>query len=73
MTKFLRQSKHRFLQQIKDMKILSILFLMFLLNNCSGSNFAKIKFGERCTASDAKQLQRKSYVWFVSKDAIKGF
>ena len=32
---------------------------------------AKVKFGKRCTASDAKQLQEKSYVWFVSKDAAK--
>ena len=55
------------------MKILSILSLLFLLTNCAGSNFAKVKFGERCTASDAKQLQEKSYVWFVSKDAAKDF
>jgi len=34
---------------------------------------AKIKFGPRCTASDEKQLQEKSYVWFVSKDAVKDF
>jgi len=34
---------------------------------------AKIKFGARCTASDEKQLQEKSYVWFVSKDALKEF
>ena len=55
------------------MKILSILSLLFLLTNCVGSNTAKVKFGERCTASDAKQLQEKSYVWFVSKDAAKDF
>ena len=57
------------------MKIFTILSLLFLLTNCAGSNMAggTIKFGERCTASDAKQLQEKSYVWFVSKDAAKDF
>ena len=55
------------------MKILSILSLLLLLTNCAGSNMAKIKFGPRCTASDEKQLQEKSYVWFVSKDAVKDF
>ena len=55
------------------MKTLSILSLLLLLNNCAGSNLAKVKFGERYTASDAKQLQEKSYVWFVSKDAAKDF
>jgi len=55
------------------MKILSVLSLLLLLTNCAGSNMAKIKFGPRCTASDVKQLQEKSYVWFVSKDAAKDF
>ena len=55
------------------MKILSILSLLLLLTNCAGSNMAKIKFGPRCTASDTNQLQEKSYVWFVSKDAAKNF
>tara|TARA_B100000902_G_C26877976_1_gene701143 strand:+ start:212 stop:421 length:210 start_codon:yes stop_codon:yes gene_type:complete len=57
------------------MKILSILSLIILLTNCSGggSSLAKVKFGARCTASDANQLQEKSYVWFVSKDAAKDF
>ena len=57
------------------MKILSIVSLLFLLTNCAGSNMAgsKIKFGPRCTVSDEKQLQEKSYVWFVSKDAAKDF
>ena len=55
------------------MKILSILSLLFLLTNCAGSNMAKIKFGARCTASDSKQLQEKSYVWFVSKEAVQDF
>ena len=55
------------------MKILSVLSLLLLLTNCAGSNMAKIKFGPRCTASDTNQLQEKSYVWFVSKDAAKDF
>ena len=67
------QSKHRFFYQINAMKILSILPLLFLLTNCAGGNLAKVKLGERCTASDTKQLQEKSYVWFVSKDAAKDF
>ncbi len=54
------------------MKTLSILSLLFLLTNCS-SSLQAVKFGERCTKSDAKQLQEKSYVWFVSKDAAKDF
>ena len=55
------------------MKILSILSLLLLLTNCAGSNMAKIKLGPRCTASDANQLQEKSYVWVVSKEALKDF
>ncbi len=55
------------------MKIISILSLLFFLTSCAGSNLAKIKFGERCTASNEKQLQEKSYVWFVSKDAANDF
>jgi hypothetical protein len=54
------------------MKTLSILSLLLLLTNCAGGKSA-VRFGERCTASDAKQLQEKSYVWFVSKDATKDF
>ena len=55
------------------MKILSVLSFLLLLTNCAGSNMAKIKFGPRCTASDISQLQEKSYVWFVSKEAVKDF
>ena len=55
------------------MKILSILSLLLLLTNCTGSNMAKIKLGPRCTASDSSQLQEKSYVWVVSKEALKDF
>ena len=54
------------------MKTLSILSLLFLLTNCA-SSLQAVKFGERCTASDKNQLQEKSYVWFVSKDAAKDF
>ena len=55
------------------MKILSIIFLLFFLTNCAGNNVAKIKFGKRCTVSDANELQEASYVWFVSKEALKDF
>ena len=67
------QSKHRFIYHIVIMKILSILSLLLLLTNCAGSNMAKVKFGPRCTKSDMSQLQEKSYVWFVSKDALQDF
>ena len=55
------------------MKILSILSLLLLLTNCAGSNMAKVKIGKRCTTADTNKLQESSYVWFVSKDAIKDF
>ena len=55
------------------MKSLSIISLLLLLTNCAGSNIAKMKIGKRCTVSDANQLQESSYVWFVSKDAVKDF
>ena len=55
------------------MKILSILLLILLLTNCASGNMAKVKIGKRCTASSTNQLQESSYVWFVSKDAIKDF
>ena len=54
------------------MKTLSIISFLLLLTNCS-SSLQAVKFGERCTATDAQQLQEKSYVWFVSKDAAKDF
>ena len=54
------------------MKTLSILSLLFLLTNCSNS-LQSVKFGERCTAADEKQLQEKSFIWFVSKSAAKDF
>ncbi len=55
------------------MKILFTLSLLLLLTNCTGGNMAEIKFGPRCTESDISQLQEKSYVWFVSKDALQNF
>ncbi|MDA8822121.1 hypothetical protein N9N34_00135 [Candidatus Pelagibacter bacterium] len=55
------------------MKTLSIISLLLLLTNCAGSNIAKMKIGKRCTVSDTNQLQESSYVWFVSKDAVKDF
>jgi len=67
------QSKHRFFSHIIAMKILSILSLLFLLSNCASGDVAKIKFGKRCTAADANGLKESSYVWVISKDALKSF
>lgn len=55
------------------MKTLSIISLLFLLTNCAGGQMSSMKFGKRCTVSDTNQLQESSYVWFVSKDAIRDF
>ena len=55
------------------MKTLSIISLLLLLTNCAGANMAKMKIGKRCTVFDTNQLQESSYIWFVSKDAIKDF
>ena len=55
------------------MKIISIISIFFLLANCAGGNVAQIKLGKRCTAADSRQLQESSYVWFISKDALKNF
>ena len=55
------------------MKILSILSLLFILTNCAGGNVAKVKFGKRCTAADNSGLKESSYIWLVSKDALKSF
>lgn len=55
------------------MKILSLLMLLLLLNNCAGGNVAKIKFGKRCTVANERQLQETSYIWFISKEASKDF
>ena len=46
---------------------------MLLLTNCAGGNMAKVKIGKRCTIADASKLQESSYVWVVSKDALKDF
>ncbi len=43
------------------------------MSNCAGGNVAKIKFGKRCTAANGEGLKESSYVWVVSKDAIKSF
>ena len=55
------------------MKTLSIISLLFLLTNCAGGQMSSMKFGKRCTVSDANQLQESSYIWFVGKDAVKDF
>mgnify|MGYP005673467741 CR=1 FL=1 len=53
------------------MKTILVIFISLLLTNCAGGNVAKVKFGKRCTIADTKQLQETSYVWFVSKEALK--
>ena len=55
------------------MKILSIAALLLMLTNCAGGNVAKIKFGKKCTVADSKQIQESSFIWFVSKEAVKDF
>ena len=55
------------------MKIILILSLFILLTNCAGGNVAKIKFGKKCTIANSEKLQESSYVWFVSKEAVKNF
>ena len=52
---------------------LSILTLLLLVTNCAGGNMAKIKFGKKCTASDENGLKESSYVWVISKEALKSF
>jgi len=34
---------------------------------------AKVKFGKRCTAADNNGLKESSYVWVISKDALRSF
>jgi len=53
------------------MKILSILTLFLLITNCTGGS--KLAFGKRCTQADENGLKESSYVWVVSKEAIKSF
>ena len=55
------------------MKILSTFMLLLMLTNCAGSNMAKVKFGKKCTTLDKNNLQESSYVWVISKDALKDF
>ena len=54
-------------------KIFITIISLFFLANCAGGNVAKIKFGKRCNVADGKGLQEASYVWFVSKEALKDF
>ena len=55
------------------MKTISIITLLLMLTNCAGGNVAKIKLGKKCTVADSKQIQESSFIWFVSKEAIKDF
>ena len=55
------------------MKILSTFMLLLILTNCAGGNMAKVKFGKRCTAADENGLKESSYVWVISKEALKSF
>ena len=55
------------------MKTLSIISLLLLLANCAGGNMAKVKIGKRCTIANVSQLQESSYVWVVSREALKDF
>ncbi len=55
------------------MKILSTFMLLLMLSNCAGNNMAKVKFGKRCTAADENGLKESSYVWVISKEALKSF
>ena len=47
--------------------------LLLILSNCAGNNMAKVKFGKRCTAADENGLKESSYVWVISKEALKSF
>jgi len=55
------------------MKILSTFMLLLMLTNCAGNKMAKVKFGKRCTAADENGLKESSYVWVISKEALKSF
>ena len=55
------------------MKILSIIAFVLLLNVFAGGNVDKVKFGKKCTTLDKNNLQESSYVWVISKDALKDF
>ncbi len=44
-----------------------------MLTNCAGGNVAKIKFGKKCTVANSAKLQESSYIWFISKEALKDF
>ena len=55
------------------MKILYTFMLLLMLTNCAGNNMAKVKFGKKCTAADENGLKESSYVWVISKEALKSF
>ena len=55
------------------MKTLSILSLLIFLTNCAGANVSSMKFGKRCTQSDANGLQESSYIWLISPDVKASF
>ena len=55
------------------MKIIYILSLLLMLTNCAGGNVAKINFGKKCTVANSAKLQESSYIWFISKEALKDF
>jgi hypothetical protein len=55
------------------MKTIYILSLFLFLTNCAGGNIAKIKFGKKCTVANSLSLQETSYIWFISKEALKDF
>ena len=54
-------------------KIFIIVTAFLVLSNCAGGNVAKVKFGKKCTTLDKNNLQESSYVWVISKDALKDF
>ena len=47
--------------------------LLLMLTNSAGGNMSKVKFGKRCTAADENALKESSYVWVISKEALKSF
>jgi hypothetical protein len=55
------------------MRIFSIILLCLLLTGCAGGNVAKIKLGKKCTVADNNKLQEASFIWFISKEALKDF
>jgi hypothetical protein len=52
------------------MKILIILSLFLILNNCTTNS---VKLGKRCTSANADGSFEKSFVWFVDKNTENTF